>query len=272
MILIDSHCHLERADTDLPEVVARAKAAGLVHAVVIGQFQGPGDFGTAIDVASEYPGFLSPTMGIHPHECGRATPEDYARLEAITGAPEVVAVGEAGLDYYYDRSPRDVQRDAFATQCALAKELSKPLVVHVRDAHAECHDILRAEGITRGVIHCFTGDWEAARRYLDLGFVLSLSGIVTYKKTDALRDAVKRTPLDRLMVETDSPFLAPVPHRGKPNEPGWVAEVAKKVAELKGLDAEAVALHAAHNANQLFGLKLPLPNAPPGPSPRAAGR
>ncbi|HEX4622512.1 MAG TPA: TatD family hydrolase [Myxococcaceae bacterium] len=263
MILVDSHCHLDRAEIpDADAVVARARAAGLVHAVVIGQFVGPGDFGSALDVAERYRDFLSPTMGIHPHDAAQARPEDFAELERLCSRPEVVAVGEAGLDYYYDRSPRPAQREAFERQCALAVRLSKPLVVHVRDAHAECDEILGAQRVERGVIHCFTGDAQAARRYLDRGFFLSLSGIVTYKKTEALQEAVRLAPMERLLVETDTPFLAPVPHRGKRNEPAWVAEVARKVAELKGLDPEDVALQAAHNTAALFGLRLSLPPRP----------
>lgn len=257
MILIDAHCHLEPKDFAAPgEVIARARAAGLVHAIVVGQFHAPGDFGQALEVARQHPDFLSPTLGIHPHDVARATEADFAFVEETCARPEVVAVGEAGLDYYYDHSPREAQKEGFARQCALAKRLDKPLVVHVRDAHAECLEILEAEGVEKGVIHCFTGDLPAARGYLDLGFAISLSGIVTYKKTEALQEAVRFTPLDRLMVETDSPYLAPIPFRGKKNEPAWVAETAKKVAELKGVPAEELALTAARNTARVFGLNV----------------
>jgi TatD DNase family protein len=257
MKLIDAHCHLEHSDyAQIGEVLARARAVGLVHAVVVGQFQGPGDWGNALEVAAAHPDFLSPTLGIHPHEAARATEEDFATLERTCARPEVRAVGEAGLDYYYDRSPRDVQAQVFRRQCALARALNKPLVVHVRDAHEECEAILRDEGIRRGVIHCFTGDTTAARRYLDLGFHISLSGVVTYKKTEALQDAVRFTPLDRLMVETDSPFLAPVPHRGRKNEPAHVVETARKVAELKGVSLEELAAVTTATASGLFGLHV----------------
>lgn len=257
MRLVDSHCHLERADfADVTPLIERARATGLVHAVVVGQFQGPGDWGNALEMAAAFPDFLSPTMGIHPHEAARATEEDFATLERTCSRPEVRAVGEAGLDYYYDRSPRDVQAQVFRRQCALARKLDKPLVVHVRDAHDECAGILREEGIRRGVIHCFTGDTDAARRYLDLGFLLSLSGVVTYKKTEALQDAVRFAPLERLMVETDSPYLAPVPHRGKKNEPAHVIETARKVAELKGVSLDEVAAVTTSNASGLFSLTL----------------
>lgn len=255
---VDAHCHLEPHDyTPVEPVLEKAKAAGLVHAVVVGQFHGPGDWGKALEVAAQFPDFLSPTLGIHPHEAARATEEDFAFLERTCAQSHVRAVGEAGLDYYYDRSPRDVQLEVFRRQCALARTLQKPLVVHVRDAHADCLTILQEEQLTRGVIHCFTGDLPAARGYLDLGFHLSISGVITYKKTEALQEAVRFAPVDRLMVETDSPFLSPVPFRGKKNEPANVVETARKVAELKGLSLEAVSQGTTACAVQLFNLPVP---------------
>jgi TatD DNase family protein len=257
MRLVDAHCHLEVKDyPDVMAILDGARAAGLVHAIVVGQFQGPGDWGNALELAAAHPDFLSPTLGIHPHEAARATEADFATLEATCARPEVRAVGEAGLDYYYDHSPRDVQATVFRRQCALARQLSKPLVVHVRDAHEDCEGVLREVGLSRGVIHCFTGDTAAARRYLDLGFFLSLSGVVTYKNAQALQDAVRFAPLDRLMVETDSPYLAPVPHRGRKNQPAHVVETARKVAELKGVTLEEVAATTTANASALFGLSL----------------
>ena len=254
---VDAHCHLEADDyTPLEPVLERARAAGLVHAVVVGQFQGPGDWGNALQVAAAHPGFLSPTLGVHPHEEARAGPEDLEFLTQACARPEVRAVGEAGLDYYYDRSPREVQAEVMRFQCRLAVQLGKPLVVHVRDAHADCAAILREEGVRRGVIHCFTGATEDARVYLDLGLHISLSGVVTYKKTEALQDAVRFAPLDRLLVETDSPYLAPVPHRGRKNEPAHVVETGRKVAELKGVDVAEVADTTTRNAAAVFGLPL----------------
>ena len=239
---VDAHCHLEPDEfPDLRAVLDRARAAGVVQVVVVGQFQAPGDFGHALAVARTHPGFLTATLGIHPHEAARATEADLATLEALCAGPEVHAVGEAGLDFYYDRSPRDVQATVFRRQCALSARLGKPLVVHVRDAHAECAEVLREERPTPGVIHCFTGDLDAARAYLDLGFDLSISGVLTYKKTEGLAEAVRFAPLDRLLVETDSPYLAPVPYRGKKNEPAFVVETGRKLAELKGLEVERVA-------------------------------
>jgi TatD DNase family protein len=256
--LVDAHCHLEPADfPDVDAVLERARQAGVVQAVVVGQLQAPGDWGHALEIARARPAQLVATLGIHPHVATLATPEALAELERACATASVVAVGEAGLDYYYDYSPRPVQARAFGAQAALAKSLAKPLVVHVRDAHADCLSILVAEGAHTGVIHCFTGDVAAARGYLDLGFHLSLSGVVTYKKTEALAEAVRFAPLERLMVETDSPYLAPIPHRGKKNEPAYVLQTARRVAELKGLAVEALAEATTANAARLFGFAVP---------------
>jgi len=258
MRLVDGHCHLEPDHyPDIAPVLARMAAAGVVHAVVVGQFQAPGDFGRALAVARSHPARLTATLGIHPHEAARATEADFAFLQAACETAEVHAVGEAGLDFYYDRSPRDVQDAVFRRQCRLSVKVGKPLVVHVRDAHAECAEILRSERPTPGVIHCFTGDLAAARTYLDLGFALSISGVVTYKKTEALAEAVRFAPMDRLLVETDSPYLAPVPFRGKKNEPAYVVETARRVAELKALPLEQAAETTSLNAARMYRFQLP---------------
>lgn len=259
---VDAHCHLEPHDYPDPEpYVERARAAGLVHAVLVGQFQPPdggrpASFGAALEISARHPALFTPTMGLHPHDAAQATAADWSELERLCALPEVRAVGEAGLDYYYDRSPRDVQRDSLARQCALARRVDKPLVVHVRDAHRDCADVLRAEGPPAGQIHCFTGDVEAARAYLDLGFALSFSGVVTYNKTDALQEAARFVPLDRLLVETDSPYLAPVPHRGRKNEPAFVAETGRKIAALRAMAVEDLAEATSRNAAALFGFEL----------------
>ncbi len=260
MKLIDAHCHLETKDFPVTaEVIARARAAGVVHAVVVGLLQKPGDFGNALAAAQAHPDFLTPTIGVHPHDAAQATQADWDELARLAALPEVKAVGETGLDYFYDHSPREAQALGFRRQCQLAKQVKKPIVIHVRDAHDECAGILESEGMREGMIHCFTGDLAAARRYLDLGFFLSISGVVTFKKTEPLQEAVKFAPLDRLMVETDSPYLSPIPYRGKwPNEPMRVAETAKKVAALHGRDADEVALLCARNTAALLGLKLDL--------------
>lgn len=259
MKLIDAHCHLEAKDfPEAAQVIERARAQGVVHAVVVGQFQRPGDFGNALEVALAHRDFLTPTMGIHPHDAAGALADDWVALERTCARPEVAAVGETGLDYFYNHSPKAEQLDAFHRQCQLAKQLKKPVVIHVRDAHDDCVEVLRSEGMRDGMIHCFTGDTDAARKYLDLGFFISISGVVTYKKNEALQAAVQFAPLERLMVETDSPFLAPVPLRGKKNEPANVAHTARKIAELKGVEAEVVALTCAQNTCALLNLNVPL--------------
>ena len=261
MILIDAHCHLEVDDFPSAEpVMERAKAQGVVHAVVVGQLQREGGFGLSLPLAQKHPAFLTATMGIHPHDAAKATDADWAELERLCVLPEIRAVGEAGLDFYYDNSPREQQAVAFRRQCALARAAKKPIVIHVRDAHEECARILTEEKMSAGMIHCFTGDTAAARSYLDLGFHLSISGVVTYKKTEALNEACKFAPADRLMVETDSPFLAPIPLRGKKNEPANVALTAAYLAQLRGVEAERFALECAHNSKRLLDLPIALPS------------
>src|SRR5690349_9262662 len=234
-MLVDSHAHLDSyADRDA--VIARARAAGLVHVVLIGQWrEGPGMAGAldAVNLAGQDRTFFSATAGIHPHEAGHATDADFEQLRRICQDPDVVAVGEAGLDFHYDRSPRETQKEVFVRQVRLAKELRKPLVVHTREADLPTAEILERElGPDGGVIHCFTSDWAAAQRYLALGMHLSFSGVITFRNADAVRDAAARAPLDRVLVETDCPYLAPVPHRGKRNEPAFVAVTAAALAAL----------------------------------------
>lgn len=259
--LIDSHAHLDFADygSDLDATVARAREVGLVHVVVIGQWrEGKGMAGArdAIALAGRDRSFFSATAGIHPHDAARATEADFEELSRMCADTAVVAVGECGLDYHYDRSPREVQRQVFVRQLRLARELQKPIVVHTREADLETAEILKAElGPDGGVIHCFTSDWTAAQRYLALGMSLSFSGVLTFKNAEPVRDAAKRSPLDRILVETDSPFLAPIPHRGKRNEPALVALTAARLAELRGLPLSDLAHATTRNARR--ALRLP---------------
>lgn len=258
MALIDSHAHLD-SDAyggERDAVVARARAAGLERVVCIGLWRSPGSFGDALELAAADPGFFSATVGVHPHECARVPEEDWRRLEELARDPRVVAVGETGLDFHYDLSPRPVQEASFRRSIAVARACEKPLVVHVREADEACLRVLREEGVPArgGVIHCFTGDARAARAYLDLGLFVSVAGIVTFKTAEAIREAVRITPRDRLLVETDAPYLAPVPHRGKRNEPAFVVETARKVAELWGTSDAEVARITAGNAKRLFRL------------------
>ena len=257
-MLIDAHAHLDDF-SDREEVIARARAAGLVHVVAVGQWrEGPGMSGAegAIALARRDPSFFSATAGIHPHDARHATDSHFAELRRMCGSPDVTAVGECGLDFHYDHSPREVQRSVFVRQIRLAKELGKPLVVHTREADAETAQILGAElGPDGGVIHCFTSDWAAAQRYLALGMYLSFSGVLTFRNAEAVRGAAAKVPLDRILVETDCPFLAPVPHRGKRNEPAYVALTAAALAALRGLPADELAHVTTANARK--ALRLP---------------
>jgi TatD DNase family protein len=257
-MLVDSHAHLD-AYGDRDEVIARARAAGLVHVVLVGQWrEGVGMAGAldAVRLAKQDRSFFSATAGIHPHDAARATEGDFEELRRICADPDVVAVGEAGLDFHYDHSPREAQKAAFARQIRLAKELRKPLVVHTREADLDTAGILGRElGPDGGIIHCFTSDWAAAQRYLALGMYLSFSGVLTFRNAEAVRDAASRAPLDRVLVETDCPFLAPVPHRGKRNEPAYVALTAQALAGLRGLPPEELARVTTENARR--ALRLP---------------
>jgi TatD DNase family protein len=256
--LVDSHAHLDLEDLDgsVDEVVSRAAAAGIDRIVAIGIWRAPGSFGNALDLARSRPEVFSATAGIHPHECARVPEEDWALCARLAADPAVCGVGETGLDYHYDLSPRDVQRESFRRSIRIARAVGKPVVVHVREAEDDCVAILREEGVSQagGVIHCFTGDRAAARAYLDLGLYISVAGIVTFKTADEIREAVRLVPRDRLLVETDSPFLAPVPFRGKRNEPAHVVHVASKVAELWGTTIDEVAAATTANVKRLFRL------------------
>jgi TatD DNase family protein len=254
-MLIDAHCHLD----DAPEtaaVIARAKAAGVGCLVVNGLWKSPGQFGNALELAAAHEG-IAATIGIHPHDCAQVPEADWGRCAERAADPRVVAVGETGLDFHYDHSPRGRQREALRWSIALARKVKKPLVVHVREADPDVQRILREEraGEVGGQIHCFSGDRAAARAYLDLGFYLSFSGIVTFKNAEEVRAAARLTPRDRLLVETDSPYLAPLPHRGRRNEPAFVVETAKKLAQVREEPFGELAQVTTENAARLFGLK-----------------
>lgn len=254
-MLIDTHCHLDapRFDEDRADVMERARAAGVRRMVTIGCDEESSR--RALGLAATHDDVWA-TVGVHPHEAA-AAPEGFDEtLEALSRHERCVAIGECGLDYYYDHSPRERQREVFARQVALARRMRKPLVIHVRDAWSDTLDVLHAEGArdAGGVIHCFSGSLEDAERSLELGFYLSIPGIVTFKSPGDLPEVVKRVPLDRLLVETDSPYLAPVPYRGKRNEPAYVLEVARKVAELREMPLEELIEATGKNARALFGL------------------
>jgi TatD DNase family protein len=257
-VLIDSHAHLDFEDYqgDLDAVIARARAAGVSRVVLIGLWRAPGRFGNALELVSRHPDLFSATIGIHPHECAAVPEADWGELARLAGDPRVVGIGETGLDFHYDHSPRPAQEASFRRSIAVASAVAKPVVVHVREADDACVRILREEGVPQagGVIHCFTGDSARASSYLDLGLHLSVAGVLTFKAAEELREAVRRAPRDRVLIETDCPFLAPMPHRGKRNEPSYVARTAERVAELWGVTLEEVGAITSENARRLFRL------------------
>ena len=267
-MFVDSHAHLEmpQFDNDRDAMLARAKDAGIETIVAIGSGTGPGSLDCAIQLASRDKAgepSIHATVGIHPHEARLATDTDFDELSTLARNPKVIAWGEIGLDYFYDHSPREVQRSVFLKQLLLAGAAKFPLVIHCRpsadsqNAWDECLAILEqhwASSGLGGVLHCFTGLMDHARRALDMGFMISFAGNLTFPKAQNIRDAARELPLDRMFIETDSPFLAPVPYRGKRNEPAFVREVALHIAELRGIDIEEVGSCTAENFYRFFRL------------------
>ncbi len=262
----DSHCHPEnkRFDGDRADVFARATQAGVTAILAIGNGDGPGTgtFDCAIKLAEQYD-VVHATVGIHPHEAALATQADFDELVALSRNPKVVGWGEIGLDYFYDHSPRDVQQKVFLQQMHLAASAKLPIIIHCRpsqNSEDAWNDILRlirenwASTGLGGVMHCFTGTVEHARASLDLGFVISFAGNITYPKAQNIRDAASMVPLDCMFTETDSPYLAPIPHRGKRNEPAFVREVALQVGQLRGLTADEIGAITTSNFHTFFRL------------------
>lgn len=259
-MLVDSHCHLDylEREGDVDDVVARAKAAGVGHMVTI--CTKLSEFEQVRAIAERYPE-VSCTVGVHPHEADQEGLNDPSPLVDRCADSKVVGIGETGLDFYYEHSARARQEESFRAHIAAARETRLPLVVHSRDAEEETAQILKEEhraGPFPGLIHCFTAGSVLAEAALEIGFYISLAGIVTFKKADALRDVVRRVPLDRLLVETDSPYLAPVPYRGKRNEPAYVVHTAQALADLMGTKPEELAAATTENFFTLFS-KVPAP-------------
>jgi TatD DNase family protein len=252
---VDSHLHLDMPDfdADRDEVVARAKAAGVVEMLVVGGVDEHAGHRRALEVADRFG--LPASAGVHPHEAKLADERVYDELRGLARERRIVAVGEIGLDFHYDHSPRPAQREVFRRQLRLAREVGLPVIVHTREADHETAEILEQERASDsgGVIHCFTGGPELARRALSIGFHVSFSGIVAFARAEAVQQVARECPDDRILVETDAPFLAPPPHRGRRNEPAFVVEVARKVAELRQAPLEAVAAAATRNYCRLFG-------------------
>jgi TatD DNase family protein len=256
-MLIDSHAHIQgnEYDGEVEAVIERARGVGVEKIIAVG---GAGDMSSNTDAIALADSFhaVYATVGMHPHDAKDVGIEELETLRGLTTHPKVVAVGETGLDYYYNHSSHELQEQAFSSFIHMACETGLPIVVHERDAAEKAAELLRQEGNGKlcGVIHCFTGNYQAARAYLDLGFYLSFTGIITFKNAEPLRAVVRQIPLDRILVETDAPYLTPVPHRGKRNEPAYVRFVAETVAKVRGISLEEVASITTANTQKLFSL------------------
>lgn len=272
-MFVDSHAHLDgkQFDSDREQVMARAREAGVRTMVAIGNGDGPPELDAGVRLADQY-SFLYATVGIHPHEARLASDHAYAEMARLARHPKVIAWGEIGLDYYYDHSPRDTQKQVFLHQMELAAAAKRPIVIHCRpsngseDAWDDCLGLIRehwaAKGIG-GILHCFTGTREIAKHALDLGFLISFAGNVTFPKAQQIRDAALQVPLDRMLIETDCPYLAPLPHRGNRNEPAYVKETARHLGELRGLSMEEVGERTARNFYSFFKLSEMVENKVP---------
>lgn len=249
--MIDSHCHLDDPvfDADRDAVIQRALDAGVELMVAIGTGKGPPDLEAGIRLADAHPQFMA-TVGVHPHDAAKAAPDTWQRLEDLLAHSKVIAIGEIGLDYHYDFSPREVQRDVFVQQLQLAAKHRKPIVIHTREAWDETIALLREHWAPHGlpgIMHCFTGNIAQAEQSLALGFYLSFGGVVTFPKATELHEAARAVPLDRILLETDAPYLAPVPQRGKRNEPAFIVHTARRLAELRGVTLEEIARATTDN-------------------------
>jgi TatD DNase family protein len=269
-VLVDSHAHLDspQYDADRDELLQRAWQQGIGTVLSIGIGEGPDTMQEALALSRRYAGKsgfprILATAGIHPHEAQLADATALTKLDDLLASPDVLAVGEIGLDYYYDHSPREQQKQAFAQQMEIAAAHGRPIIIHCRpsDGSTNAWDDTLAmieSGWTRtglgGILHCFTGEWEHARRAMDCGFLISFAGNVTFPKAENIRAVAAKVPLEQMLIETDAPFLAPLPYRGKRNEPAWVGRVAEKVAEVCAVTAEQVASCTANNFFRFFGV------------------
>ena len=255
---LDSHCHLDDSDfaADREEVIARASAAGLGTMMVIGGAGGPDVMAAALEIAESHERIYA-AAGIHPHEAIQAREEHYNQIRQFALRKKFLAVGEIGLDYHYDHSPRDVQQKVFIRQLDLARELRLPIVIHCREAWADLAAIIQEHWQSAGlggILHCFGGERDDAFKFLDWGFLVSFAGNVTFKKAENLREVARQVPVDRLLTETDCPYLAPVPHRGKRNEPAYVVETTRTLAGLHSLSVEEMARQVTENFQRFFRL------------------
>ncbi len=255
-MLVDSHAHLDdaRFDTDRDAVLQRAWDAGVRRILTIGNGNGPDQMGCGIPIAEAHD-WIHTSVGIHPHDASKAEERHYELLENLSKHRRVLAIGETGLDYYYDTSPRDIQREVFRRQLVLSRKLGLPVIIHTREAEEDTEQILRENPPPGGVLHCFTSSEKLANFAISIGLYVSFSGIVTFPKSQALADIARRIPADRFLVETDCPYLAPVPHRGKRNEPAFVADTAGFVASLRGISPDEAHIRTSENFDRLFALK-----------------
>lgn len=253
--LIDTHAHLDfdRFDEDREEVIEAAYQEDIQRIINVGADMESSV--NSVELAKEYD-FIYAAVGVHPHEAKDFSSEDYLKLKELASSPKVLAIGEIGLDYYYDNSPRQKQQEVFKRQLDLAKELDLPVIIHSRDAKEDTLKILKeeAQGL-KGVLHCYAYDLTTAQEVINLGFYLAFGGVITFNNAKDLREVVKEVALERILIETDAPYLTPAPHRGKRNEPKYVQEVAKKVAEIKGVSLEEVAEITTKNAKELFNIR-----------------
>jgi TatD DNase family protein len=261
-VFVDSHAHLDgkQFDSDREQVIARAREAGVRTFVAIGNGDGPPQLDAGIQLAEKY-SFLYATIGVHPHEASLASDHVYSEMERLARHPKVIAWGEIGLDYYYDHSPQDVQKQVFLKQMELASAAKLPIVIHCRpsenseNAWQDCLQLIQQHWAPKGmggILHCFTGTWAHAKRALDMGFMISFAGNLTFPKAQQIRDAAVEVPLDRILIETDCPYLAPLPYRGKRNEPAYVKETARKLGELRGLSMDDAGALTARNFYNFF--------------------
>ncbi len=252
-MFIDSHAHLDdpRFDEDRDAVMQRAWDAGVRKILTIGNGRGPDDMGCGIPIATSHEWIVT-SVGIHPHDAAKAEDRHFDLMRNLASNNRVVAIGETGLDYYYDNSPRDIQREVFRRQLRIAKEFELPVIVHTRDADDDTEHILLEERASRGVIHCFTSTDRLANAAAAMGFYISFSGIVTFPKARNIAEVARTLSSDRLLVETDCPYLAPVPHRGKRNEPAFVQDTARFLAALRGVSVDALSPVSAANFGRLF--------------------
>jgi TatD DNase family protein len=259
--LIDSHAHIDDSqfNEDREAMLARARTAGVTTLLAIGTGPGPEKLDAAMPFAEAHD-WIYTTVGIHPHEAKEVTQAHLAELERLAKHPKVIAWGEIGLDYFYNHSPRDVQERVFRDQMELAARANLPIIIHCRDAWPDClrliEEVWRPTGLG-GILHCFTSTLEDARRGIEMGFMISFAGNSTYPKTQNLREVAKVLPLENILIETDSPYLAPQPYRGKRNEPAYVAEVARILASVRDLPAEEFAARTAGNFRRFFHLSQP---------------